>query len=85
MLSIIVTTLFITLVLNVLLKKIKMPPIIGYIFTGTMITYIFNLNDAVNNKDLKEIAEFGIAFLMFTIGLELSVTHLRDIRYQVFI
>jgi len=85
LLSIIVTTLLLTLVLNVLLKKIKMPPIIGYIFTGTMITYIFNLNDAVNNKDLKEIAEFGIAFLMFTIGLELSVTHLRDIRYQVFI
>ncbi len=85
MLSIIVTTLLLTLIINVLLKKINLPPIIGYIFTGTMITYIFGLNDAVNNKDLKEIAEFGIAFLMFTIGLELSIIHLKDIRYEVFI
>ena len=59
MLTIIVTTLFITLVLNIILKKVQLPTIIGYILTGTIITYLFGLHEAVHNHDLKEIAEFG--------------------------
>jgi CPA2 family monovalent cation:H+ antiporter-2 len=70
--------------MNILLKKIHMPPLIGYIFTGTIITYIFGLHDAVDNKELKEIAEFGVVFLMFTIGLELSFNSLKSIKYEVF-
>ena len=30
---------------------------------------MFNLHSAVNNHELREIAEFGVVFLMFTIGL----------------
>jgi CPA2 family monovalent cation:H+ antiporter-2 len=85
MLNIIVTTLLITLVINILLKKIHLPTIIGYIFTGTIIAYAFDLHNAINNHDLKEIAEFGIVFLMFTIGLEFSIEHLKKMRYEVFI
>jgi len=85
MLTIIVTTLLIALILNIILKKVNLPPIIGYIFTGTIITYLFGLNDAINNKDLKEIAEFGVVFLMFTIGLEFSIDHLKKMKYEVFV
>lgn len=85
MLTIIVTTLFISLVINVILKKIHLPTIIGYIVTGTIIAYGFGLHDAVHNHDLKEIAEFGVVFLMFTIGLEFSIEHLKKMRYEVFI
>lgn len=85
MLLIIVTTLFISLVINILLKKINLPTIIGYILTGTIISYLFGLHDAVNNHTLKEIAEFGIVFLMFTIGLEFSIKHLKDMKYEVFV
>lgn len=85
MLGIIVATLFISLVANIFLKKFGLPTIIGYIFTGTIISYVFGLHEAVNNHELKEIAEFGIVFLMFTIGLEFSVKHLRDMKYEVFV
>ncbi|MBU1215894.1 cation:proton antiporter [bacterium] len=85
MLGIIVATLFISLVANIFLKKFGLPTIIGYIFTGTIISYVFGLHDAVNNHELKEIAEFGIVFLMFTIGLEFSVQHLKDMKYEVFV
>ena len=85
MLSIIVTTLFISLVLNIFLKKIHLPTIIGYIFTGTIIAYSFGLHDAVNNHTLKELAEFGVVFLMFTIGLEFSIEHLKRMKYEVFV
>lgn len=85
MLTIIVATLFISLVINVILKKIHLPTIIGYIITGTIIAYGFGLHDAVQNHDLKEIAEFGVVFLMFTIGLEFSIEHLKRMRYEVFV
>lgn len=85
MLTIIVTTLLISLIINIILKKLGLPTIIGYIFTGTIIAYGFGLHDAVHNHELKEIAEFGVVFLMFTIGLEFSIEHLKKMRFEVFI
>lgn len=85
MLSIIVFTLFTALVLNVILKKFHLPTIIGYIITGTIIAYSFGLHEAVHNHELKEIAEFGVVFLMFTIGLEFSLEHLKKMKYEVFV
>ncbi|NVJ52835.1 MAG: cation:proton antiporter [Campylobacteraceae bacterium] len=84
MLGIIVWTLFIAIVVNLILKKFHLPTIIGYILTGTIIAYVFDLHTAVNNHDLKEIAEFGVVFLMFTIGLEFSLEHLKRMRKEVF-
>ena len=85
MLETIIYTLLISTVLNIVLKKFGIPTIIGYITTGTIIAYAFNLHDAVHNHALKEIAEFGIVFLMFTIGLEFSVDHLMKMKKEVFI
>lgn len=85
MLKIIVVTLLISLIINILVKKISLPTIIGYIFTGTAIAYGFNLHHAVSNHDLKEIAEFGVVFLMFTIGLEFSIAHLKRMKNEVFV
>lgn len=85
MLGIIVATLFISLMVNSGLKKFGLPTIIGYIFTGTVISYMFGLHKAVDNHVLKEIAEFGIVFLMFTIGLEFSIKHLKSMKYEVFV
>ncbi|AXX86297.1 cation:proton antiporter [Malaciobacter marinus] len=85
MLGIIVWTIFIAVMVNLLLKKFNLPTIIGYIATGTIIAYLFDLHNAVNNHDLKEIAEFGIVFLMFTIGLEFSIDHLNKMKKEVLV
>ena len=85
MLGIIVATTLITLILNLILKKIHLPTIIGYIATGTIIAYVFDLHGAVNNHNLRDIAEFGVVFLMFTIGLEFSISHLKKMRTEVFL
>ncbi len=84
MLGIIVAATSIALVLNLILRKVHLPTIIGYILTGTIIAYMFNLHSAVNNHELREIAEFGVVFLMFTIGLEFSLNHLKKMRREVF-
>lgn len=67
------------------MKKIQLPTIIGYIVTGTFIAYGFDLHNAVHNESLKEIAEFGVVFLMFTIGLEFSREHLMRMKNEVFV
>lgn len=76
-------TLFLTIsiatILNIILKKFGISHIIGYILTGTLISYSFNFN-GVNNDSLELIAEFGIVFLMFTIGLEMSVDKIKKME-----
>lgn len=84
MLGIIVATTLIALVVNLVLKRAQLPTIIGYILTGTIIAYAFGLHSAVSNHELKEIGEFGVVFLMFTIGLEFSIKHLKQMRKEVF-
>ena len=85
MLEIIIFTIFIATLLNLVLKQFAIPTIIGYIATGTIIAYSFELHDAVHNQELKEIAEFGVVFLMFTIGLEFSLKHLMNMKKEVFL
>ena len=85
MLEIIIYTLLIATMLNLFLKRFGIPTIVGYIATGTIIAYSFDLHDAVHSHELKEIAEFGVVFLMFTIGLEFSINHLNRMKKEVFL
>ncbi len=36
-------------------------------------------------RDLSHLAEFGIVFLMFTIGLEFSIGHMKSMKREVFV
>ncbi len=72
-------TISIATVLNILLKRFGISHIIGYIATGTVISYIFGFN-GVGNDSLDLIGEFGIVFLMFTIGLELSLDKIKKMK-----
>ena len=83
-LTIIVFTLFISLIINLLLKKINISPIVGYIFTGIIIVSFTDLIK-INSDYVNHIAEYGIVFLMFTIGLEFSFTHLKQMKKEVFV
>ncbi len=83
-LTLIVFTLFLSLILNLLLKKINVSPIVGYIFTGIFIVSFMDLIH-VTPDNISHIAEYGIVFLMFTIGLEFSVGHLKQMRKEVFV
>jgi len=83
-LTIIVSTLFLSLILNLTLKRLNVSPIVGYIFTGIIIA-IFMDFASINQEYLSHVAEFGIVFLMFTIGLEFSVEKLKMMKKEVFI
>ncbi|WP_210395664.1 cation:proton antiporter [Motiliproteus sediminis] len=72
----------VSLLLNVLLKKFHVESVIGYILTGMAVGFAFDLQ---HSDSLEVIAEFGIVFLMFTIGLEFSPEKLRLMKKEVFV
>jgi CPA2 family monovalent cation:H+ antiporter-2 len=72
-------TLAIAAVLSIILKQFGISHIIGYIFTGTIISYLFGFN-GLNLHTLDVVGEFGIVFLMFTIGLELSLHKIKTMK-----
>ena len=82
-LTIIVSTLALSLALNLILKRFNISPIVGYIFTGIIISIFIGFTN-LDKEFLSHIAEFGIVFLMFTIGLEFSVNHLKQMKKEVF-
>jgi len=81
----IVMALGISTVLNLFLKRIGVSQIIGYILTGTIIVYTFDLRAMNDSSTLEHIGEFGIVFLMFTIGLEISLSKMNSMKTEIFL
>jgi len=81
----IVIALGLSIVINIFLKKIGISQIIGYILTGTIIAYGFDLHEASHLHELEMAGEFGIVFLMFTIGLEISLAKMGSMKTEIFI
>ncbi len=73
-----------SIVLNLILKRLGISQIIGYIFTGVTVAYAFDLRHMADSHTLEMIAEFGVVFLMFTIGLEISLQRLSTMKTDVF-
>jgi len=81
---VLIVTITIATVLNVILKKFDIPTVIGYVLSGFAISSFYHF--AEDSKEvLSQLAEFGIVFLMFTIGLEFSVNHLKHMKREVFL
>ena len=78
---IILAIIFVSLLFNIPLSKFKIPPIIGYIITGILVTSFFH----IEKETIEHIAEFGIIFLMFLIGLEFSPDKLQRMQKEVFV
>ncbi len=79
-----IITIAIATVVNVFLKKIDIPTVIGYILTGFIISQIFDFGEH-SKETLDHLAEFGIVFLMFTIGLEFSISQMKAMKKEVFV
>ena len=64
-------------------RYMKLPPMLGYLVVGVVIGPNA-LALAQNSEGIKHLAEFGVVFLMFVIGLEFSLPKLRAMRRHVF-
>lgn len=80
----VIVALGISIILNLFLKRLGVSQIIGYILTGTIIVYAFDLKAYNNSHSLEMVGEFGIVFLMFTIGLEISLAKMNTMKREIF-
>jgi len=64
-------------------RMLKLPPMLGYLLVGVLIGPNA-LALAQNSEGVKHLAEFGVVFLMFVIGLEFNLPKLRSMRQHVF-
>jgi len=64
-------------------QRLKWSPVVGYLIAGAVIGPK-GMGLVHDGAQIHELAEFGIVFLMFTIGLELSPARLKAMRGHVF-
>jgi CPA2 family monovalent cation:H+ antiporter-2 len=64
-------------------RSLKLPPMLGYLVVGVLIGPNA-LALAGNSEAVRYLAEFGVVFLMFVIGLEFNLPKLRSMRRLVF-
>jgi monovalent cation:H+ antiporter-2, CPA2 family len=67
----------------VLCRLAKLPPMLGYLVVGVLIGPNA-LALAKDSAGVQYLAEFGVVFLMFVIGLEFNLPKLRSMRRLVF-
>lgn len=71
------------LVTVVLFRKLMIPSIIGFLVTGILAgPYALRLINSPHA--VEQLAEIGVVLLLFTIGIEFSLTELMRIRHLVF-
>ncbi len=64
-------------------RMLRLPPVLGYLVAGVLIGPNA-LELAHDTAGVRNLAEFGVVFLMFVIGLEFNLPKLRAMRTLVF-
>src|SRR5574340_1563458 len=82
-LSLVLILLATAVLVVVLCRILRLPVMLGYLVVGILIGphALAWIPDAQGTRHL---AEFGVVFLMFSIGLEFSLTRLRAMKRTVF-
>jgi CPA2 family monovalent cation:H+ antiporter-2 len=68
----------------ILLKRLHLPSIIGFLLTGVLIGP-FGLTLISKHQEIEQMSEIGVMLLLFVIGMELSIKQLFRIKRNVFI
>lgn len=80
----VLSVLLTALVITVIFRRLQLPVVLGYLIVGALLgPHGFDI--IPDTQDIKDIAEFGIVFLMFTVGLEFSLPKLFALRHSVFL
>ena len=72
-----------SLVVIAMFRRLKLPPVLGYLCVGLFVgpTALDWVNDS---PDLPDLAELGVVFLLFSLGLEFSLPKMLKLRRVVF-
>ncbi len=73
-----------SVVVTLLFQKIKLPTLLGYLMTG-IISGPYGLSLINGTAEVDHMAEIGVIFLLFLIGIEFSLKQLISIKKAVFV
>ena len=80
----IVIILGLSIVIILVFQKLKLPAILGFLLAGIIAgPHAFNLISSQHDVEL--LSEIGIIFLLFVIGIELSLKGLASIKKIIFL
>lgn len=65
-----------------LFQRLRVPPSLGYLLVGVLLGP-HTIGPVVDTRPIQAMAEFGVVFLLFTIGLSYSLAQMRTLRGQV--
>ncbi|MEW8254113.1 MAG: monovalent cation:proton antiporter-2 (CPA2) family protein [Candidatus Thiodiazotropha taylori] len=82
-LQIILLLLAVSVLTVTLFRRMHLPPILGYLIVGILVGP-FGGGLIASNEDTRFLAEFGVVFLLFTIGLEFSLPQMMAMKGAVF-
>jgi monovalent cation:H+ antiporter-2, CPA2 family len=77
--TVVLIILGLAVVIVSILRRIHLPPILGYLIAGACVGP-YGLGLLESKEEIRYIAEFGVVFLLFSIGLELSLPKLISMR-----
>ena len=63
-------------VCSVVFSKLRLPPIIGYLFAGILIANVVSI-PASSGDIISVLSDIGLVMLMFSIGMELDISKLK--------
>jgi CPA2 family monovalent cation:H+ antiporter-2 len=72
-----------SLVVIALFQRLRLPPVLGYLCVG-LIVGPTAFNWVNESEELPDLAELGVVFLLFSIGLEFSLSKMLMLRRVVF-
>ncbi len=75
--------LFFSVISVAIFRKINLPSVLGYLLVG-MLAGHHTLGLISESAAIEQIAEIGVVFLLFTIGLEVSIPKLMSMKNIVF-
>ena len=82
MLSMLISLLLVILVL-LSFRRVRIPPVLGYLVTGILVgPSVFGL--LADSQQMHFLAELGVVFLLFSLGLEFSLPKLMSMKGLVF-
>ncbi|PVV12402.1 MAG: potassium transporter [gamma proteobacterium symbiont of Ctena orbiculata] len=82
-LQIILILLGVAVITVTLFKRLHLPPILGYLIVGILVGP-FGSGVIASNEETQFLAEFGVVFLLFAIGLEFSLPQMIAMKGAVF-
>lgn len=68
--------------ISILFAKLRWPKVIGYLVAGILLSrHVWGVSLLADESSIQTIAQLGVIFLMFTMGLDFSMSQMKKIKH----